>query len=241
MIPASPAVKKYAKEDANEVAKIASERLGFELKLDHMTFQVTPNYEDPEDDYNSGLLTEVTVYFTFTDPETGEPAVNRSFLEYLQKGDDIFIDKEPHEVATVAVRRIKNGYRDRIISKTDILAADDDADDPSMDDGFDADPDFDVMDEDASMDDTLDSMADDIEDLQDAVDEVQEDDPSIDIDNNISDHYIVECDRCKGIFISAVIESDQQVRKVTGTCPLCGKETEQLVKWIVRDIDQERF
>lgn len=241
MIPASPAVKKYAKEDANEVAKIASERLGFELKLDHMTFQVTPNYEDPEDDYNSGLLTEVTVYFTFTDPETGEPAVNRSFLEYLQKDDDIFIDKEPHEVATVAVRRIKNGYRDRIISKTDILAADDDADDPSMDDGFDADPDFDAMDEDASMDDTLDSMADDIEDLQDAVDEVQEDDPSIDIDNNISDHYIVECDRCKGIFISAVIESDQQVRKVTGTCPLCGKETEQLVKWIVRDIDQERF
>jgi len=85
--------------------------------------------------------------------------------------------------------------------------------------------------------DQLDDISDDVEDLQDALSDVQEDDTNIEIDNNISGHYIAECERCHGIFISAVTESDQTVKKITGVCPLCDRETDQYLKWVVKDIE----
>lgn len=99
--------------------------------------------------------------------------------------------------------------------------------------------DFDMVntDEDAGFDDTLDEMADNIEDIQDDLDEVQEDDPNIEADNNIDNHYIAECDKCHGIFISAMVESDQEVEKITGVCPLCEKESDQYLKWVVKPIE----
>lgn len=85
--------------------------------------------------------------------------------------------------------------------------------------------------------DTLDDVADNIEDIQDSVDDIEEDDPTIDMDNNISNHFIAECESCHGIFISATIESDQEVEKVTGVCPLCEKETDQYLKWVIKDVE----
>lgn len=112
-----------------------------------------------------------------------------------------------------------------------IKAADDDDDmgfdDYAMDDNMD---DNDVVD-------AIDDVADNVEDLQDAVDEIKDDETEITINNNIADHYIAECDRCNGIFISAVVDSDQQIDHVTGTCPLCGKETEQYLKWVIRPVE----
>lgn len=118
-----------------------------------------------------------------------------------------------------------------------ITAADEDEEvvDEELD-NFDDFDDLDNPEEDFS--DTLDDVADDVEDIQDAVDEVQEDDVNIDIDNNITGHYIAECDGCKGIFISATVESDQEVSKVTGVCPLCDKETDQYLKWVIKDAGQ---
>jgi hypothetical protein len=113
-----------------------------------------------------------------------------------------------------------------------IMAADED--DPGFNDfedegaGFDADDEF---------GDILDDMADNIEELQDDVDEIQEDDVNIDVDNNIDNHYIAECDRCHGIFISAMVESDQEVEKVTGVCPLCEKESDQYLKWVIHAVE----
>ena len=52
----------------------------------------------------------------------------------------------------------------------------------------------------------------------------QEDDPSIEMENNIENHYIAECESCGGIFISAILESDQEIDHVTGVCPLCEKK-----------------
>lgn len=118
------------------------------------------------------------------------------------------------------------------ISKQQIYGADDD-----FDAGFDTDDEFVVDDADEGLDDKLDQMQDDIEDMQDDLDEVTEDDPNIDIDNNIENHYIAECDRCKGIFISAVIESDQNIERISGVCPLCGKESDQYLKWVVKPIE----
>lgn len=85
-----------------------------------------------------------------------------------------------------------------------------------------------------SIKDDISNLVDDVDDLKDLLeDEIFEDGTSIDIDNNIEDHYIAECEQCKGIFISAVIKSDQHVDKISGVCPLCEKSTDQYLKWII--------
>lgn len=119
----------------------------------------------------------------------------------------------------------------KMLNKGRIYAAEDDfaEDDFGMDD-----PDaLNVGDEDVQ--DTLDDMQDSIEDMQDTIDDVKQDDVDIEMTNNIADHYIAECDSCQGIFISAVVASDQEVEKISGVCPLCGKETDQYLKWIIKD------
>lgn len=93
--------------------------------------------------------------------------------------------------------------------------------------------------EEEDMNDTLDDMADTLDDMSDQLDDYIEDDPSITTDNNIENHYIVECDKCKGIFISSIVESDATIEKVTGRCPLCGKDSDQYLKWIIRSIDYD--
>lgn len=118
------------------------------------------------------------------------------------------------------------------ISKHAIYAADEDDFETGFDD-FDDEP----MDDDEDIEDTLDGIADDIEDMQDDLDEIQEDDPNIEIDNNIDGHYIAECDKCHEIFISAVIESDQEIENIKGTCPVCGKESEQYLKWVIKKVE----
>lgn len=120
-----------------------------------------------------------------------------------------------------------------IIRKTRIVAAE--GDDFDSFDSFD---DFgEVSEEDDGLNDQLDDIADDIEDMKDDVEDFQEDDPSIEIDNNITDHYIAECEKCKGIFISAVSESEQEVTSITGVCPLCGKESVQNLRWVVKSVE----
>lgn len=133
-------------------------------------------------------------------------------------------------------KRIVPGKATRVVASQviePILAAGEDEetvdDTPIVDD-------FDEPTDDFS--DTLDDVADDVEEIQDAVDEVQEDDVSIDIENNITGHYIAECNSCHGVFISATIESDQEITKVSGVCPLCDKETDQLLKWVIKDAGQ---
>lgn len=118
-------------------------------------------------------------------------------------------------------------------SASKIYAADDDFDagfedpDEGFDEGFE--------DEDA-ISDTIDDVQDTLEDVQDTLEDVNEDDPNIETENNIDGHYIAECEKCHGIFISAIVESDQEMTSIHGTCPLCDKETEQYLKWIVRKV-----
>ena len=81
---------------------------------------------------------------------------------------------------------------------------------------------------------TIDDLADSVTEVQDVVEEVSEDNPEIEVDNNIANHFIAECDNCHGIFISAMVETDQDVKSVTGICPLCDKESEQILKWIIK-------
>lgn len=121
----------------------------------------------------------------------------------------------------------------RISKKTPITAADE-FDREFMDFDMDDAPMGDDIGDD-SLDDQIDDLSDTVEDLQDTLDDVDEDDIGIEVDNNIAGHFIAECERCKGIFISAVVESDQEVSSVNGICPICGKETEQILKWIIKE------
>lgn len=84
------------------------------------------------------------------------------------------------------------------------------------------------------LEDTIDDLSDTADDLQDAVEEVEEDDVSIEVDNNIENHYIAVCDRCGGFFISAVEESDQEVESISGICPICGKDSEQYLEYVIK-------
>ena len=67
----------------------------------------------------------------------------------------------------------------------------------------------------------------------------QQDGSTIDIDNNIFQHLIAECQNCHGIFISAMIASDQAVESINGVCPLCSKETEQFFIGIIKPYPEE--
>lgn len=95
-----------------------------------------------------------------------------------------------------------------------------------------------AADEDEFLDDSFEEPVDDtsFEDEND----IHEDDPTIEIDNNISGHYIAECERCHGVFISAVTESDQEVESISGICPLCDHETTQWLNWVVVDVKERR-
>lgn len=125
-------------------------------------------------------------------------------------------------------RVVSSTLRDNLKSR--IVAADEDDFNDSFDDIDNSGEDF---------VDTLDDVADTVEDIQDNIDEIEEDDINVEVDNNITGHYIAECDGCHGVFISATMESDQVVEKVTGICPLCQKETEQYLKWVIKDAQQE--
>ena len=119
-------------------------------------------------------------------------------------------------------------------SASKIYAADDDFDagfeDPGeggFDDGFE---------DDDTISDTIDDVQDTLDDVQDTLEDINEDDPNIETENNIDGHYIAECEKCHGVFISAIVESDEEMTSIHGTCPLCDKETDQFLKWIVRKV-----
>ena len=124
--------------------------------------------------------------------------------------------------------RIIKGSRE-LDDKKPIIAAEDDED-------FDADFGSD-MDEEEALTDAVDDVADTVEDMQDAIDDISEDSSNISVDNNIDDHYIAECESCKNIFISAVIHSEEEISHISGVCPICGKESDQYLKWIVKSVD----
>lgn len=87
------------------------------------------------------------------------------------------------------------------------------------------------------VEDTLETISDSLDDINDRLDEVEEDEVDIEVDNNIADHYIAECDRCKGVFISSVMFDDHQVSKIEGVCPLCEHDTTQYLKWVIESVE----
>ncbi len=143
-------------------------------------------------------------------------------INYSTDSRGVFADANVKDVSTAILSAM-----------TTIIAADDEDamgfDDPEFDNFDDFDEEFTgeddfVVDGDLSLDEE--------EEYEDP-----ESDPDIETDNNIEGHYIAECDRCHGIFISALVESDQQVEYISGICPLCEKESDQYIKWIIKPVE----
>lgn len=145
-------------------------------------------------------------------------------INYNTDSEGIYADAEIDEVASAVLGAMN----------VPIMAADgDEGTEESKDafgfDDFD-DPDFEEEMEDGEV--VLEPGEDPEKEIEDP-----ESAPDIQTDNNIENHYIVECDRCHGIFISALVESDQVVDHITGICPLCEKESDQYIKWVVKPVE----
>lgn len=123
-----------------------------------------------------------------------------------------------------------------VITADDELDIPESVDDVAMDIDEESDDDISYEDAESGLDDRLDDLEDDIDEMQDSLDDIEEDEVQIEIDNNLDGHYIAECDKCKGIFISAVVESDAPIESIRGVCPLCDKESDQFLKWIIRSV-----
>ena len=173
------------------------------------------------------------------DIDSDQQVVN--FQYYLQPDGNVELSDDLDNVIQSVDSRIMSGQN---TSDLQIITAADDFDSDNFDDDdFDEishEPvEDDTVADDDSITDTLNDMSEQLDDLQDDItDPSNEDDINIDINNNIDNHYIAECEKCHGIFISSLIASDQRVESIHGVCPLCDKESDQYLKWIVEAVEQ---
>lgn len=163
-----------------------------------------------------------------------------SFQYYLQPDGNVELSEDLDNVIQSVNNRIMSS---RNTADLQTITAADDFDSDDFDDDFDEIPHESAEDgtiaDDDSITDTLNNMSEQLDDLQDDItDPSNEDDINIDINNNIDNHYIAECEKCHGIFISSLIASDQRVESIQGVCPLCDKESDQYLKWIVEAVEQ---
>lgn len=195
-------------------ATIRCEDLEFEIKFDVID-------DIDHDEY---------VYPEITKNDIHDAYMHRYYMSMNQKYD-----------AQSFKDRLAANDIDVVYSATAIMAADED--DPFADMGFDdpdgeggEDADLAPMDDGDSVEDNLDEMSDTLDDLNDALQDFEEDEVDIETENNISDHLVAECEKCHGVFISSVIASDQEIDKISGTCPLCDEECDQYLKWVIKEL-----
>lgn len=223
-------IKTYATEDISEAVRLANEKYKLEAKLNKLTYDCDDDIETADD---ASCIVNASI-------TTGDKTINLSF-EYVVSDDEIYCSDDVGSLAKLIKSKLLGDVTaaasDRPLTSVAVTAADDDEDteEPAVDDfsGFDE---FDEFGDPADIADSVDDLADSVDELQDRIDETDPDEVNIDIDNNIDGHYIAECERCHGVFISAVVESDQVVDSISGICPLCEKETTQYLKWVIKAV-----
>ena len=229
-VPTQPTIRKYAYEDANELLNI--------LKADgysDLTAKVISIKSELNMDTNE-TANDVIIRFSNSDGSMKDDFP----IEYIEYPDgNVYMSGDIEDNASTLKDRLEHPeiYASTSIKHRKRITAaegDEEFDEPT--------PGEVVVDDTDSFDDTLDNIADTVDDMQETLDDdiYDEDEDGLDIemDNNISGHYIAECDRCHGVFISAVVESDQEIEKISGVCPLCDKDTEQHLKWVIKDVEQ---
>lgn len=214
-------IKQYATEDANSVINKLNE-LGFNASIRNI--DLASDKTDPKE-----IWVTCVVW-------TSVKGRNSSFIlkySYDEAGNIYMISDLPK----VIDNQVNKWSKTSVKASTAIMAADEDNffNDEEMPESFGG-----SETSDNSVGDEIDNLADSVDELQDSIDEVTQDQTELEIDNNISNHYICECDQCHNIFISAIIESDQEIDHVTGVCPVCEKESEQRIKWVIRDVNDNQ-
>lgn len=214
-------IRQYATEDANSVINKLNE-LGFNASIRNI--DLASDKTDPKEVWVTCVVWTVC-----------KGRKSAFILKYsYDDASNIYIQSD---LPKVIDNQVKKWTKTPVKASTAIMAADDD---DFFDNGGDMPGSFGGAEpSDNTVGDEIDDLADSVDDLQDSIDEVKQDQTELEIDNNIANHYICECDQCHNIFISAIIESDQQIDHITGVCPVCEKESEQRIKWVIRDINDE--
>ena len=233
-----PEVEKFARDDMSEMLNKLETVYGIHSKLQDIDISISEfgdnglegyaTMEKPEDEYSDEV--EYIVNFQLDIDGKAVPFE----LSYIAAEDGYWYTDYDEDTYEDLYRRYTGDY-DTVQSSTAIFAADED--DPFADMGFDDEPESDVpMTDSDNMADSIDEMSDTLDDLNDALKDFDEDDIDIETENNISDHYIAECEKCHGVFITAVLESDQEIEKISGVCPLCDEECDQYLKWVIKEL-----
>lgn len=216
---------RIAKEDINDIVSMLNED-GFKTSVVSM--------ESDPDEIDEKMTQQIHAVLKIN----GETKDVDFEYEINLSPDTVYIQKPCEEIVSDIERSVKNRVSESMriskyassVTSSSITAADDDFESDDFSD------ETDPTDSTDSLSDNIDDIADTVEDIQDTIDDVQEDDVNIQVENNISDHYIAECERCHGIFISSVIRTEQPLEKISGTCPLCDRQTDQYLKWVVKDV-----
>lgn len=216
---------RIAKEDINDIVSMLNED-GFKTSVVSM--------ESDPDEIDEKMTQQIHAVLKIN----GETKDVDFEYEINLSPDTVYIQKPCEEIVSDIERSVKNRVSESMrisksassVTSSSITAADDDFESDDFSD------ETDPTDSTDSLSDNIDDIANTVEDIQDTIDDVQEDDVNIQVENNISDHYIAECERCHGIFISSVIRSEQPLEKISGTCPLCDRQTDQYLKWVVKDV-----
>lgn len=193
------------------------------------------NYTVLDTGVNENSTEYVDIEFNFSTSDGFKDSIYVTYVTDPEDEEKIYVDTSVDEMRS----QVEDDYKawaassenDSIYSSVNISAASYISAAGEDEEDFD---DEDLIDDEDSISDQLEDLSDDLEDIQDDMNDVEEDNVNIDMNNNIEGHYIAECDRCHGVFISAVSESDQVVEKISGICPLCDEESDQYLKWVIR-------
>lgn len=221
-------MKKIAQDDIEEIIGWLEDD-GYKANL--VSMEIDPN------EIETDIIQNVKAVFIVN----GKKIPLNFYYSIKTEAKEIYINKPDDELANdlkTAAENVSGSTKIKsdTITAAKITAADEDFESDEFDESIDDVPSGEDSD---SLADSIDSISDKVDDMQDTIDDAEvEDDIDIDIENNIDNHYIAECERCHGIFISSVVESDQQLEKIHGTCPLCDRDTDQYLKWTVKKVEK---
>ena len=201
--------------EIQKIAKTDFEEIGSKLKENNIVASV-------DSIHYSKVRNVVTATCDFQ--KKGSEEVIVASISYQNGPDGVYADADIDEMSEAILGAVSD-------SLVPITAADDEEDPFVFDEDFEDEPkgDEEVVEEDEEA----------LEGEEDNPMEDPEETPNIEEDNNIAGHYIVECNRCQGIFISALTESDQKVEFLSGVCPLCEKESDQYIKWVIKPVEDQ--
>ena len=213
-------VRKFVREDSQHILKVLFDN-GISAKCSSIRVNTT---SDTLDDSNKDVEFTATMKFFVADKDF---SVDLPYV-YSADGELYSSDADMEYEANELVKQIKSITSSKSVGvKKRIVAAEEDeffSDDEFIDEGPEP-----VTPEEPTTAEGDDALPADTE--------MKEDDSNVETDNNIANHYIAECDKCGGIFISSISLSDQPITSISGICPLCEEETEQFLKWVIKPVE----